>query len=373
LGVLIQFRSLPKSLTYPSLSPGEPLPILPTGPVYRHRRVELGSPVESTNAWAGQLATRFTIVTQSRSAPSSEDAAAGAEHRLLGMRRHLALYLRPLLALGLLTALMGLWLAVAFGWQVTSPSIAPGGAFRSVNRGLAVAYLPPDNDEQTLQPEISVLAGGLVHTYTLSNTLRFRAGEAVARVRTTDPALWIRVTSGEPLLARPGQAERTADAGLVFPTPGSEDSLLLPEQAAGLRIVRSADPAEDFILELYRSTDVEPVLRQAITGQTPVLIPLPDEAFSLYVAPLPALQVHVRHLPGQWLVWTGLVLALIGLPSLIRPPIFALAQVAPWPMDQSVVVLQSSSRNELAALLKGGMPATAPANHAELASSQPES
>jgi hypothetical protein len=161
---------------------------------------------------------------------------------------------------------------------------------------------------------------------------------------------------------------------LVFPTPGSEDSLLLPEQAAGLRIVRSADPAEGFILELYRSTDVEPVLRQEISGQTPVQIPLPDEPFSLYVAPLPALQIHVRHLPGQWLVWAGLALALAGLPALIRPPVFALVQVAPWPVAQSVAVLQSSSRNELAMLLStGGALAAPPALDAEVASSQSES
>jgi hypothetical protein len=65
---------------------------------------------------------------------------------------------------------------------------------------------------------------------------------------------------------------------------------------------------------------------------------------------LPGLHVRVRYLPGDWLLWGGLVLALAGAVGYLRRPFFALVQLAPWPGERSVLVVQSSSPEPLAEL-----------------------
>jgi hypothetical protein len=151
-------------------------------------------------------------------------------------------------------------------------------------------------------------------------------------------------------LARPGEERAVAGIGLVFPTPGSEESLLLPQQAAGLRIVRRVERT-GFIVELYRSTEMQPVLRQEIEGGAPAEVRLEDGTLLVHLVPMPALQVDVRYLPGLWLTSVGLLLTALGAAGLWRRPAYMVAQIGPWPSERSVIVLQSNLPDELARAL----------------------
>ncbi|HXF60423.1 MAG TPA: hypothetical protein VNK95_02330 [Caldilineaceae bacterium] len=379
LGALRQFMGLATLLERPATAAGEPLPIAPLRPVYRLRTAYHQEVAPATAALAAGLAERFPTVQRVAVAlPADEEAAsteqpapspAGSpddqgtngphEVRLLGVRHQPALYLRLLLPTGLWIALAGVWAAIAFGWQVASPTLAPGDAYRSVNHGLEVRYLPPTNVEKRVEeqaigaPQMSVRVDSRNFTYTVPSAVQFRVGSATARISPGAPALWIASAGGEPLLARPGETERREALGLVFPSAGSEESLLLPDLAAGLRLVRAGAPG-GFILELYRSTTVEPVMRIELAHNEPALVPLEEgdaqDKAALWIVPLPALQVDVRYLPGLWLAWIGVAVALVGVAGLGRQPAFALVQIGPWPPARAVVVLQSSHPAELAAL-----------------------
>ena len=380
LGALRQFAGLAALLEQPATAAGEPLPIEPLRPVYR-LRTAYDQPVEpATTTLAAELAERYPTVQRAAvplpapeegtaagqsepppDAPGEQATDGPLEVRILGVRHRMALYLRLLLPTGLLIALAGVWMATAFGWQVASPTLAPGDAYRSVNRGLEVRYIPPVNVEgqDVGAPQISVRVDNRNFTYTVPSAVRFQLDSATARVSPSAPALWVASAGGAPSLARPGETERHEAIGLAFPSPGSEESLLLPDLAAGLRLVRTGS-AGDFILELYRSTDVEPVMRTELARNTPALVPLEGEDTegnaALWIVPLPALQVDVRYTPGLWLTWVGLALAAIGVAGLIRQPAFALVQIGPWPPERAVVVLQSSHPEELAALAPAAAP-----------------
>jgi hypothetical protein len=381
LGMLRQFARLASLLDRPLTAVGEPLPIAPLRPVYRRRTVAESDAFTVSKELDAQLTTRFavvqhgTMIATQRDSPQPVDAGAqrqrsdsqksadfsaevdrvtalhptpsAAEYRLLAMRNRAALYLRPLLPVGLLIALAGIWSAIVFGWHVAAPALAPGASYRSVNHGLELVYPSPRITDTTPVPELSVRMAGRLLTYTVPSALRFRLAGASARVQPDAPALWIVGEDDEPLFALPGASEQVSAAGLIFPAPGSEESLLLPGLAAGLRVVRTAGMPASFVLELYRSTDVEPVVRTEISGAEPVRVPL-GNGQAIRVLPLPSLQIDVRHLPGLWLAWLGLLLAALGLAGWVRRPTYLLAQTGPWPSgfasgDRAVVVMQSSS------------------------------
>ena len=150
--------------------------------------------------------------------------------------------------------------------------------------------------------------------------------------------------------------------------------MLLPEQAAGLRIVQRGN-SNVFVLELYRSDAVLPDYLAELTQGGRLTIPLDQGGTELIVSTLPGLQVNVRYLPGLWLVWCGILLAIIGTLAFMRQAGFVVAQIAPWPMERSLIVLQSDHsqtidelRTALAALTpppasddRNGAPASSPA------------
>src|SRR5690606_32680248 len=113
--------------------------------------------------------------------------------------------------------------------------------------GLEVRYIPPVNVEgqDVGVPQISVRVDNRNFTYTVPSAVRFQLDSATARVSPSAPALWVASAGGAPSLARPGETERHEAIGLAFPSPGSEESLLLPDLAAGLRLVRTGS-AGDF-------------------------------------------------------------------------------------------------------------------------------
>jgi len=55
-------------------------------------------------------------------------------------------------------------------------------------------------------------------------------------------------------------------------------------------------------------------------------------------------------MPGLWLAWPAFVLALIGAIGFWRQPRYLMIQVAPWPVDRSVVVVQGNLAQDVEAV-----------------------
>ena len=169
------------------------------------------------------------------------------------------------------------------------------------------------------------------------------------------PGLLVQTVNGELLLARPGQVTPVSSIGLGIPSVGSEETLLLPQQAVGLRLVRveagAPGPAGDgFLVEVFQSGSEQAVLRTEITGSEIVTIPTFSGPVVLAMTPLPNLALQARHSPGQWLLWVALALAALGLPGFWQRPGFVLAQIGPWPPERAVVTVQSDLPAEMDSL-----------------------
>jgi hypothetical protein len=259
-----------------------------------------------------------------------EPAQELAEERLLGIQRpHLQL-IRPLLMVGLLTCVAGAWIALAFGWHITPPPLAPGAVFRSANRNLVLHYSVPPTTTQSAALDARLQGTRLALPVALQPGVnQARIGPATLSVRPNFPAVWIATDDGSEQLTLPGESKMRSTIGLVFANPGSEESVLIPEQRAGLRVVQRAGTSE-FVLELYRSDTVQPIYRGELTPGGRLTIPLTEATTQIIVSSLPGIQVDVRNLPGLWLVPLGVLLALIGASAYFRQSGFVLVQVAPW-------------------------------------------
>ncbi len=176
-----------------------------------------------------------------------------------------------------------------------------------------------------------------------ANASRARVSGVDVRVQRSAPALLLRVD--RPLLALPGALESSAEVGLVFPQPGSEQIVLLPASGTGVRVVRLLDETGGgFLIEVYARDGVQPVQRVEVTEAQSLMLPLESGDVALQVEPTVGLDVTVQRAPGGWLLWPALLLLLIGLASLWWKPVFALAQLAPWPVERTVLTLQSNHR-----------------------------
>ncbi|MCC6168064.1 MAG: hypothetical protein IT329_12635 [Caldilineaceae bacterium] len=356
LARLRQFMRLATSLTRPAGEPGDPLALSPGEPVARWRGVLPAPPADVIDYLRAHLAAHYVLQQPQVSAPPAPALATNGaalapapEQRLLALRHARAVYLTPLLPLGLLLIVAAIWLALVFGWQVTTPALAPGDAYRSVNQGLTVRHPAPSG---AAPPVAEITFGGV--TRQISNAAgvtRFGLGDASITVRRTVPALWLSGGEGTALLAQPDSTP-VAALGLVFPTPGSEESVLLPGEVAGLRLVRRTDRTDAFMVELYRSADVQPSLRVEVNAPEPVTIPLNDGR-TLQATPTRALQVDVRYLPGLWIAWLGVAAILAGAAGAWLRPAYLLLQIAPWPGAAALLVAQAASRADLEALAAG--------------------
>jgi hypothetical protein len=278
------------------------------------------------------------------------------ETRLLAQRRPYLQTIRPLLMIGLLVCVAGAWIALAFGWHITAPPLAPGAIFRSANRDLVLHYAVPLTATQSAALEAALQGTRL--TLPIDQAGQERIGPATIRLRPSFPAVWITTADGSEQITLPGEDKLADHIGLVFANPGSEESVLVPEQRAGLRIVQRAG-SPGFVLELYRSDTVQPVYRAELTPGGALTIPFAGSSSELRISALPGLQVDVRHLPGLWLVPLGIVLALVGTSAYWRSSGFIVVQIAPWHEDQSVVVLQTD-HPETIATLQGALASLAP-------------
>jgi len=183
-------------------------------------------------------------------------------------------------------------------------------------------------------------------------TIRKNVGPATIQVRSAYPAVWIATSDGSDRLALPDQSKLHSHIGLVFATPGSEESVLMPEQGVGMRIVQRSG-SDNFVLEVYRSDAIQPIYRAELTTGGQLSVPFAPGEIGFTVSTLPGLQVDVRHLPGLWLVPVGILLALIGVVAFLRPSTFVTIQVAPWTLDQTVVILQSDHPDIISSLRAG--------------------
>jgi hypothetical protein len=206
-----------------------------------------------------------------------------------------------------------------------------------------------------LQPQLIVSVGEDTAAIPVQQEMQQQVGNALVRAEPGAPGLIVQTVNGQLLLARPGQVTPVATIGLGFPSAGSEETLLLPQQAAGLRLVRveqgAPGPAEDiFLVEVFQSGSEQAVLRQQIAGSEIVTIPTQFGSVVLAMTPLPNLSIQVGHSPGQWLLWVALALGGLGLLGFWQQPGFVLAQVGPWPPERAVVTLQSDLPGEMESL-----------------------
>jgi len=305
--------------------------------------------------------------------PASAEEAAPvpppvvAEWRLLARRHHQgSIWLRPLLLLGLLVALMAVWIILLVGWEVTPPLLAPGDEYRATTQRLAFAYRLSE-EKETLLPTLSVELGETPQQLPLGESRQFGWGQIVIQAHAGAPALLIRSTDEAVTLSRLGQTQRTANLGLIFPSLGSEDSVVVAD-SVGLRVVRMAvlpakentsgnannnsmsplaEPQEHFLVEVYQSDETKPVQTIYVSQQMSATIQVSGAAREIWFIPLPSMAAAVRYQPGIWLLWLAIGLVLLGAVGYRYQPAFLVVQIAAWPMARAVIVAQSDLAADL--------------------------
>jgi hypothetical protein len=357
----LAFVRLPRILDAPAAQPGDPLTIRFPHPIYRHRYAAPSPPealsqeLISQFAQDGDLQERTVALPFTGPAPASEPEADAATHgdqterRWLALRQMRAAWLRPWLFAGLLLGLATLWGTVQFGWSISPPALAPGESYINSLHDVALVHRVQQTGAQN--PVQSVLSATVTSesiSLPVGQETGGQAGGAQVLVEQGPPALWM--AAPDALFSLPGGAvsDRFTTLGLAFPRLGSEQFVVLPAQNAGLRIVLLGNqgdrPTPSFLIEVYEGQSVQPAQRLQIDHDQELTVEVDGEDVNLRVAPTYSLLATVERRPGSWLLWLALVLALVGTLGFLRRPGFILAQVAPWPDQRSVVVLQSSEK-----------------------------
>ena len=368
-------------------SAGIPLLIPTPQPVYRWRQAQPALPAELAQRLRDQLAANFDYVATMAVAFSTQAAptdttvpepipSSSQEVRLFASRHLRWAMARPLFMLGLLVLWFVIWLILTFGWAVMPASLAPGAEYRYAAHELVLQYQATEQ-ANTLKPELAVHVGegsyaagcsGCERTGRASVSLpaalpgRTRIGSVEVTTTPGAPGLLLSTVSstvsntisnsgqGEPLLQRPGQSNRANAIGLVFPNPGSEESVVLPDQAVVLRIVRMPDSANGAFTVEIQDNDKRPVQHLQINKAKRETLQLNGKTVVLRFVPLPSLDVAACYVPDAWLLWLALVLILLGAVGFWYQPAFILAQLAPWPKNRTVLVVQSDVQREVDAV-----------------------
>lgn len=383
LTALWRFWQIRQAFDEPVTAAGEPLPLPHAQPLYRLRQAAAQSPQALSTQLRQELPSQFeeittvTLHTAPYVPPAEEalmpqaDAGADAsptpqpvvdEVRLLASHhRRLWIWLRPLLLLGLLIALVAVWLILQAGWAVTPPWLAPGDEYRATTQRVALAYTLAE-EKRSLIPMLSVEIAEIAHELPLGESRQLHWGQIRIEANSGPPALLIRSTDAAIALSRPGQTQRTADLGLIFPSLGSEDSVVV-ENSVGLRVVRvsrsptteqgsananngsesplAGAPQEHFLVEVYQSDEAKPVQTLYVSQQMSTTISINGTAREIWLIPLPSMAAAVRYQPGIWLLWVALGLVMLGVVGFAYQPAFLVVQIAPWPTERAVVVAQS--------------------------------
>jgi hypothetical protein len=352
---------------------GEPLPVTTAGDLLRWRLAHAAQPLAVAGELQRLLDARLRHIERRtvRVAPAvlphpgadtgatgetgEHHAAITLEERILALRGLNASLLRPLLPLGMLCALALIWINAAFGWEFSALQLAPGERTADALHDLRFEYHLVEPTPGTLQPSLVATIGAETDSIPVTQEMHDEVDGVTVRAQPGAPGLLVRTVDDALLLARFGQAAPVGAIGLSFPNIGSEETLLLPQHAVGLRIVRLEEgtpgPAEDgFLVEVFQGGNEQPVARITVDSSAVVPIPTFTGEVPLSFTPLPALNIQVRHGPGLWLLWPALVLLAVGALGFLRRPGFVLAQIGPWPPERSVVTLQSDLPEEMASL-----------------------
>jgi len=362
---------------------GTPLALPHTQPLYRVRQAVDQPPsvfathlTQTLNAQFAQVTTTTLPILPHQGQAAIETPAlssteravapapppdAGHEIRLLARRhRQPLIWLRPVLLVGLLLALSVVWISLLAGWQVVPPLLAPGDEYRATTQRVALAYNVPAGDD-ALTPILAAEIGDLAQQVPLGASRQLRLGQISIQTSLGPPAMLLRSTDEATTFSRPGQSQYTTDLGLIFPSLGSEDAVVIGN-SVGLRIVRvtalaeaqsespltlASAPQEQFLVEVYQGDEVQPVQTIQVTGQTQAVIQVGGQPREILLIPLPSMVAAVRYQPGIWLLWLALALIMIGAVGFCYRPAFVLVQIAPWPLARSVVVVQSDVAAEI--------------------------
>jgi hypothetical protein len=361
LALLWRYRQVPGLLGQLPTYRGAPLSLPAGQPLYRQRWASIQTPVDLTERLAALLTTHFEGVTQ-RTVPLPPDALSPAadgaalaeetETQLLALRNARWVGLRPFLLIGLLLAVLVVWLIVLFGWEISSPMLAPGERYRYAARDVQLEYRVQRQADQATG-QLAAVIGGAQGVATVADTVSLSVGTVAVHGVPGAPGLLISTGDGLPGLTLAGQSETAPSLGLIFPSPGSEQSVILPAEAIGLRIVRLAEATGvAYLLEIYEGESSQPTERVQIGEQPVEVLTFGAEDIKLEIVALPSLVVALRYLPGVWLLWVALGLVLLGALGYVRRPALVLAQVGPWPVGRTVVVVQSDDRRQVAQLFE---------------------
>lgn len=324
------------------------------------------------------------------------------ESRLLALGNSYFAFLRPILFFGLLLALITIWIIVLWGWTLNPDPLPPGTEYQSAAQRLVLRYELTDaqsavassaaattagetnstsaspiaiddgavNASESVtevveavtdshsQPMLVATVGENSYRAPMNSAIRLNWGQTVIVSRAGPPALYLRTTSNEPQLSRLGQSQTMPSMGLLFPSPGSEESIVVA-QALGLRIIRvpvqdgaqnNAQDEEQFLAEVYDANNVliERVpIQNSLSTELTLEDPIDEQPITVEFIALPAMELEVAHRPAIWLLWPALLFFLIGVVGYARQSSFVLLQLAPWPIDRTVVIVQSDEEVEI--------------------------
>jgi len=380
-----RLRRVAEVLDQTGTTNGEPLPVAAADALLRWRRAVAAPALTLTNelqrlleARLGHVDRRTVRVAVAPAAqavqpgPTSEPGTPAAspkegsrrdssqddislEERLLALRGLPAVYLRPLLVAGMLCAVVLIWLNIVFGWEFTPTLLVPGERTTDAVHNVRLEYRLDQPAPATIAPVLQATVGGESIALPVQSEMQSRLGGVDVKAQPGAPALVVRTVDGSPLLARPGQANPVAAIGLGFPSAGSEETLLMPTEAIGLRIVRieqgmPGPVGDSFLVEVFQGGSEEAIMRVTIGGSEIVTIPTKQGALALALVPLPSLAIQVRQTPGTWLLWLSIALGAVGALGFWQQTGFVLAQVGAWPEDRTVITVQTDLPGEMASL-----------------------
>ncbi|MEZ4657960.1 MAG: hypothetical protein R2911_10340 [Caldilineaceae bacterium] len=358
MGALRQLRALPTLIQRVPAQAGIPLLQHTSMPLHQERYVRPAAPETLAAQFMSEMQQHFGAFIRIDAAlnadekPENAPAAPATEIRLFSIKNAVFGYLRLLFIGGLLTALLVVWWISQHSWEIPSLLLAPGDSVRYSALRLGFSY---DG-----APEA---ANNAVIQVQLGETKRpFTVGSAGGSLRLDQinisgylgpPGLQVNTVGGARLLTRPGQAGVADTIGLVFPNEGDEEFILIPQEAAALRILRAANGAAPyFLVEVYNQSaldegNAQPVQRLTVAQRQDLVIPIQDAQLPLTFDPRPSVMLQAQSLPGLWLLWPPLVAIGVGMISLLRRPSFRLVQIAPAAdgrEDVSLVVWQRSMK-----------------------------
>jgi hypothetical protein len=250
----------------------------------------------------------------------------------------------------ILALVVVVWYASA-GHSFAPSPLLPGERASDTTLGLSVEYV-------LTYPQPGVVGPVLrVNREELQRWLPLEPGSVtldgvVVNAQPGAPALLVHTLDDIALLARPGQTGAAASIAMSFPNPGSEQVLVMPQYGIGMRVIRqdngTPSAADDsFAVEVFQGNSEAAAQRFVVNGSLVKPVETVDGAIPVGFVPLAMFDVQAHTAPGIWLLVPAVLLALIGVFGFRRKPTFLLAQVGPWPVERSVVIVQSDRRTTL--------------------------